>query len=58
MSRYIQKAKKLRLAKRLNQTRWAPFWVIPKMFGKGRRVHPSRVTRIKRSWRTHSRLKI
>ena len=44
-------AKKQRLAKRGRQTRWAPFWIIPKIFGKGRRVHPSRITVVKRSWR-------
>ena len=44
-------SKKLRLAKRRKQTKWAPFWLIPKVFGKGRRVHPSRITRIKRNWR-------
>mgnify|MGYP001564512086 CR=1 FL=1 len=43
--------KKLRLAKKKKQTRWAPFWLIPKVFGKGRRVHPSRITRVKRNWR-------
>lgn len=51
MSRYKPKAKKLRLAKKLRQARWAPFWIIPKTFGKGRRVHPSRLTKIKRNWR-------
>ncbi|MBL7051603.1 MAG: 50S ribosomal protein L39e [Nanoarchaeota archaeon] len=51
MSRYINLAKKLRLAKKGRQTRWAPFWLIPKVFGKGRRVHPGRITTVKRSWR-------
>ena len=44
-------AKKLRLAKCKRQTKWAPFWVIPKATGKGKRVHPSYLTRVKRSWR-------
>lgn len=57
MTRYKPKAKKLRLAKKGKQTRWAPFWIVPKIFGKGRRVHPSRVTSVKRSWRRHSRIK-
>ncbi len=43
--------KKIRLAKLGRQTKWAPFWVIPKAKGKGRRVHPSQLTRVKRSWR-------
>ena len=51
MSRYINLAKKLRLAKKGRQTRWSPFWLIPKVFGKGRRVHPGRITTVKRSWR-------
>jgi ribosomal protein L39E len=51
MTRFIHLAKKLRLAKRAGQTRWAPFWTVPKKYGKGRRVHPGRHTTIKRSWR-------
>ncbi|MBS3170665.1 50S ribosomal protein L39e [Candidatus Woesearchaeota archaeon] len=51
MTRYQHLAKKLRLAKRLRQTRWAPFWAIPRTFGKGRRIHPGRLTTIKRNWR-------
>ena len=34
MSRYINLAKKLRLAKKGRQTRWAPFWLVPKVYGK------------------------
>lgn len=45
------KAKKLRLAKKGRQTKWAPFWIIPKVFGKVKKVHPSRFTKVKRSWR-------
>lgn len=45
------KAKKLRLAKKGRQTKWAPFWIIPKIFGKVKKVHPSRFTKVKRSWR-------
>jgi len=51
MSRFIPLAKKLRLAKKGRQTRWAPFWTVPKIYGKSRRVHPGRHTEIKRSWR-------
>ena len=51
MSRYIHKSRKKRLAKKGEQTKWAPFWLIPKVFGKGRRVHPSRITHVKRTWR-------
>lgn len=45
------KGKKNRLAKKSKQTRWAPFWLIPKVFGAGRKVHPSRITKVKRNWR-------
>mgnify|MGYP001576168986 CR=1 FL=1 len=44
-------AKKLRLGKKSSQTRWAPFWTVPKIYGPGRRVHPGRHTTVKRSWR-------
>jgi len=47
-------AKKKRLIKKGNQTKWAPFWTVFKIYGKGRRVHPSRHTEIKRSWRRGS----
>tara|TARA_Y100000310_G_C20368582_1_gene662427 strand:- start:234 stop:407 length:174 start_codon:yes stop_codon:yes gene_type:complete len=51
MSRFLNLAKKLRLSKKLKQTRWAPFWTVPKVYGKGRRVHPGRHTFVKRNWR-------
>ncbi|MFH1592495.1 MAG: 50S ribosomal protein L39e [Candidatus Woesearchaeota archaeon] len=44
-------AKKKRLNKKRKQTRWAPFWTVVKIYGRGRRVHPGRHTAIKRSWR-------
>ncbi|MBL7148024.1 MAG: 50S ribosomal protein L39e [Nanoarchaeota archaeon] len=44
-------AKKLRLAKKNRQTKWAPFWTVPKIYGKTRRVHPGRHTAVKRNWR-------
>ena len=51
MTRNKQPAKKQRLAKKGKQTKWAPFWTVPKKYGKGRRVHPGRHTAKKRSWR-------
>jgi len=51
MARFKHKSRKKRLAKLGEQTKWAPFWLIPKIFGKGRRVHPSRITHTKRNWR-------
>jgi ribosomal protein L39E len=46
-----QTSKKRHLAKHAKRTKWAPFWLIPKVFGMGKRVHPARITRIKRNWR-------
>jgi len=51
MARYIHLSRKKRLIKKGRQTRWAPFWLIPKVFGKGRKVHVGRLTKIKRNWR-------
>jgi len=51
MSRYKHPSKKKRLSKLNKLTRWAPFWTVPKKYGKGRRVHPGRHTAVKRSWR-------
>jgi ribosomal protein L39E len=42
---------KVRLINRLKLTRWAPFWTVPKIYGKGKRVHPGRHTAVKRNWR-------
>ena len=43
--------KKQRLAKAGKRTKWAPFWTVPKMYGKNRRVHPGRHTSVKRHWK-------
>jgi ribosomal protein L39E len=43
--------KKATLAKLGRRTKWAPVWVVLKKFGKGKRVHPSATTVVKRSWR-------
>lgn len=51
MARFKHPNRKQRLAKKARQTKWAPFWLIPKVYGKGRRVHPGRLTAVKRSWR-------
>ncbi len=47
-------SRKARLAKRGRQTRWAPFWTVPKKYGAGQRVHPGRHTAIKRHWKRKS----
>jgi ribosomal protein L39E len=51
MARYMTSGRKLKLAKHGRQTKWAPFWIIPKSFGKNRKVHPARKTTVKRNWR-------
>ena len=51
MARFIHLSRKIRLGKKSRQTRWAPFWTVPKIYGKTRRVHPGRHTSIKRNWR-------
>jgi len=51
MSRVKSQGKKARLRTAGRQTRWAPFWTVPKKYGKKRVVHPSRHTAVKRSWR-------
>ena len=49
--------KKSTLAKKARQTKWAPVWVVLKKFGQGKRVHPSEITRNRRSWR-RTKLKV
>jgi len=49
--------KKIKLGKQARRTKWAPFWAVIKKYGQGKRVHPSRMTKIKRSW-MKSKLKI
>jgi ribosomal protein L39E len=43
--------KKTQLAKAGKRTKWAPVWVVLKKFGSGKRVHPSAITKNRRSWR-------
>jgi ribosomal protein L39E len=50
-------SRKRHLDKAQNQTKWAPFWAVLKRFGKGKKVHPSAITHVRRSWR-RSNLKI
>lgn len=51
MARNKHPSRKKRLIKIGRQTQWAPFWTVLKKFGKGKKVHPSRHTEVKRSWR-------
>jgi ribosomal protein L39E len=43
--------KKKKLAKKGRQTKWAPVWAVLRKYGMGKRVHPSSMTRYRRSWR-------
>ena len=54
MARNKSLPRKLRLAKAKQHTKWAPFWTVPKIYGKTRRVHPGRHTHVKRHWRRNS----
>jgi ribosomal protein L39E len=48
MTKHYQK--KVQLAKHGRRTKWAPFWVVVKKYGQGKRVHPSATTRLRRNW--------
>lgn len=43
--------KKIKLGVHNKRTKWAPFWVVIKKFGKGKKAHPSQVTKHRRHWR-------
>ncbi len=53
----LQKKIKLGVAER--HTKWAPFWIILRKFGRGAagHRHPSEVTSVRRHWR-RTKLKI
>jgi ribosomal protein L39E len=54
-------SKKRHLDRSKRQTKWAPFWTVIRKFGKGsgrgKQIHPSRITHIKRAWQ-RNKLKI
>ncbi|MFH1307957.1 MAG: hypothetical protein ABIH72_03825 [archaeon] len=52
-----RQVKKIKLAKHGRRTKWAPFWTVLKKYGMGKRVHPSRMTRVRRRW-NQNKLKI
>jgi len=43
--------KKVKLVKYGRRTKWAPFWIVLRKFGPGKKIHSSRITKQKRSWR-------
>jgi len=50
----MRSSKKRHLERAKKQTKWAPFWVVLKKFGKGKKIHPSSITHVKRNWRRDS----
>lgn len=48
---FKNKQKKVKLAVKAKQTKWAPVWAVLRKFGTGKRVHPSHMTKYRRSWR-------
>jgi len=55
MTRHYQK--KIKLGVQTRRTKWAPFWAVLRKFGLGKRIHPSQITKHRRSWRK-TKLKI
>ena len=43
--------KKEKLAKEARKTKWAPVWAVLKKYGMGKKIHPSTMTKHRRSWR-------
>ena len=50
MARFKHPSRKQKLVGLQRRTRWAPVFAILKKFGKGKKVHPSQISK-KRSWR-------
>lgn len=49
--------KKIKLSVANKHTKWAPFWAVIRRYGRGKRVHPSEMTKHRRHWR-QTKLKI
>jgi len=43
--------KKIKLSVATRRTKWAPFWAVLKKHGKGKKMHPSQITKHRRHWR-------
>ena len=54
MARNKHPSLKQKLHKFGSQHKWAPFWTVVKIYGKGKRVHPSQHTAVKRHWRRNN----
>ena len=44
-------SKKIKLTVHGRRTKWAPVWAVLKKFGIGKKVHPSAMTKQRRSWK-------
>ena len=49
MTKHYQK--KIKLGVHTRRTKWAPVWAVIRKFGKGKRKHPSEITKERRHWR-------
>lgn len=49
--------KKIKLSRANKLTKWTPIWAVVRKNGKGKRVHPSEMTVLRRHWR-RTKLKI
>ena len=52
MTQKTRNSKKRHLDRERKHTKWAPFWAVMKKYGKGKKVHPSAITHVRRHWRT------
>lgn len=43
--------KKIKLGVHGRRTKWTPVWTVLKKYGAGKKIHPSRMTRLRRNWR-------
>lgn len=48
---FKNKQKKEKLTVKARQAKWAPVWAVLRKYGPGKRVHPSVMTKNRRSWR-------
>jgi len=50
----VRSSKKRHIDRAQKHTKWAPFWAVIKKYGKGKKIHPSKITHVKRLWRRTS----
>lgn len=47
-----QYQRKIKLSSATKLIKWAPFWAVLRKAGKGKRAHPSSITKHRRHWRS------